>query len=275
MKALFDKNTYDTPGDRRDIYSKMLFNSRVNFYLRVCTNFYFIGRCAKAGRFDSVNQARASERNVDILERCGAQLHIRGLDYLSAEKGPFVIAGNHMSSVETTILNALISPRFDFTFVIKNDLFKVPFMGRAMRAIDAIGVTQTNPREDFKVIMKKGTELLKNGRSVLIFPEASRYPEFKPERFNTVAVKLARSNEVKVIPFALKTDFLKPGRLFNDFGPVCPENHIHVEFGAPVTVTGTGREAQEQIVNFIDNRSRSWSDKKEQPLPPGLQAVRS
>ncbi len=268
MKALFGGNSYDTPHDRRDIYSKMLLNSRINFFVQICVNFYFIGRCAKAGRFDSVNQARSSEKNIDIMERCGAQIHIRGLDFLSAEKGPFVIAGNHMSSVETIMLNALISPRLDFTFVIKNDIFKIPFMRQAMHAIDAIGVSQTNPREDFKIVMQKGSEQLKNGRSVLIFPEASRFPEFKPERFNTIAVKLAKSTGVKVIPFALKTDFLKPGRLFNDFGPICPENHVHIEFGAPVAISGNGREAQEHIVRFIDTRCRIWTNREEQPLPP-------
>lgn len=269
----FAGNSYDTPHDRRDIYSKIFFNSRFNFFLRICTNFYFIGRCAKAGRFNSENQARFSGKNIEILERCGARLHIHGLDFLSAEQGPFVIAGNHMSAVETIMLNALISPRLDFTFVIKNGIFGVPFMRQAMYAIDAIGVDQVNPREDFKIIMQKGRTQLEQGRSVLIFPEASRCSEFKPERFNTIAVKLARSAGVKVIPFALKTDFLKPGRLFNDFGSVHPENHIHFEFGPPVTVTGGGREAQEHIVGFIGDRCRAWSRKDNIQLSPGLLAV--
>ena len=272
MDTSFAGNSYDTPHDRRDIYSKILFNSRFNFFLRVCTNFYFIGRCAKAGRFNSENQARFSARNIDILERCGAQIHIRGLDFLSAEEGPFVIAGNHMSAVETIMLNALISPRLDFTFVIKEGIFGVPFIRHAMHAIDAIGVGQVNPREDFKIVMQKGRKQLEQGRSVLIFPEASRFSEFKPERFNTIAVKLARSAGVKVIPFALKTDFLKLGRLFNNFGPVHPANHIHFEFGAPVPVSGNCREAQEHIVRFIGERCRSWNRKDEFPLPSGLLA---
>lgn len=273
MNTLFDRDSYDTPHDRRDICSKIFLNSRVNFFLQVCTNFYFIGRCAKAGRLDSENLARFSEKNIDILERCGARISIRGLDYLSAEEGPFVIAGNHMSAVETIMLNALISPRLDFTFVIKNGIFGVPFMSRAMHAIGAIGVTQVNPREDFKTIMLKGRKQLEQGRSVLIFPEASRFPEFKPERFNTIAVKLAKNAGVKVIPFALKTDFLKPGRLFNDFGSLHPENQIYFEFGAPVEVTGNGRDAQEQIVHFIGERCRAWRDKDKYPLPPGLLAT--
>ncbi len=265
--SIFAENTYDTPGDRRDRLTKLLCNFRYNFYFRIYYNFYRIGKCSRQGRFDRVNQARYSAGNADILERCGARIHLRGLEHLSAEPGPFVIAGNHMSAVETMILNAVISPRLDFTFVIKQGLFGVPFMRQAMRAVGAIGVGQLNPREDFKVIMEEGERCLRGGKSVLIFPEAARCETFLPERFNTIAVKLARKAGVKVIPFALKTDFLKFGRLIRECGPVCPENEIHLEFGAPISISGTGREEQLRIIEFIRERCMRWSNGAEkEPL---------
>jgi len=258
MMPDFSQNSYDTPNHRRDRWSKLFGNFRYNFYFQIYYNFYRIGRCSKQGRFDRANQALFSARNVDILERCGAKIHLRGLEHLSSESGPFVIAGNHMSSVETVILNAIVSPRLDFTFVIKQGLFGVPFMRQAMRAIDAIGVGQINPREDFKIIMEQGEARLKSGKSVLIFPESSRYADFQPERFNTVAVKLARRANVKIIPLALKTDFVKFGRLIRECGPICPQNDIHLEFGPPMSIQGTGREEHLRIVDFIGQRYQKW-----------------
>ncbi len=255
----FCGDKYDTPCDRRDFVSRLSFNWRFNFYFRVYYNFYLIGKCSRQGKFDRSNQSYYSARNADILERCGARIHLRGMEHLSSESGPFVLAGNHMSAVETMILNAIISPRFDFTFVIKRGLFSVPFMRHAMRAVGAIGISQVNPRDDFKVVMERGEECLKSGKSVLIFPEASRCPEFIPERFNTIAVKLARKANVKIIPFALKTDFIKFGRLIRECGPVAPENTIHIEFGAPVSITGTGRDEHTEIVKFIEDRCNRWS----------------
>ncbi len=258
MTPDFSGTSYDTSGDRRDFLTKLLCNFRYNFYFRIYYNFYRIGKCATQGRFNQQAQAAYSRKNAEILERCGARIHVRGMEHLHAEPGPFVLAGNHMSAVETIILNAIISPRFDFTFVIKNGLFSVPFMRRAMRAVDAIGVGQTNPREDFKIIMERGSCCLSEGKSVLIFPEASRCSEFKPERFNTVAVKLAKKNQVKIIPFALKTDFLKFGSLIRECGPVCPENEIHLEFGEPLAIRGTGKEEHARILDFIGERASRW-----------------
>ena len=100
--------------------------------------------------------------------------------------------------------------------------------------------------------------------SVLIFPEAARCTTFEPERFNTIAVKLARKAKVKIIPFALKTDFLQFGSLIRECGPVCPENEIHLEFGAPLAITGTGREEHLKIIEFIRERSMRWRNGAEQ-----------
>ena len=37
-------------------------------------------------------------------------------------------------------MNAIISPRLDFTYVIKSNTFSVPFLRQAMRAMNAIGI---------------------------------------------------------------------------------------------------------------------------------------
>ena len=140
MPHLFSENSYDTPDNRRDLRSRLLLNCRLNFHLQIWQNFYRIGRQAKNGLLSRGEQIRFSEKNVDILERCGAKIHLRGLENLSAGDGPFVLAGNHMSAVESLVLNAIISPRLDFTYVIKSNTFSVPFLRQAMRAMNAIGI---------------------------------------------------------------------------------------------------------------------------------------
>ncbi len=247
----------------------MLFGIRFNFLFRVYYNFYRIGRCAKQGRFDRRHQAFYSRINADIIERCGGKIHVCGMEHLSGESGPFVLAGNHMSSIETILLNAIISPRMDYTFVIKQGLFSVPFLRQAMRSIEAIGVNQINPREDFKTVMEEGEKRLKSGKSVLIFPEAARCSEFDPERFNTIAVKLAKKCNVKVIPFALKTDFLTFGKILKECGPVRPEQEIRLEFGPPQEVCDNGRHTHQQILQFITERCRTWQTLKTANTIPG------
>lgn len=258
----FTSNTYQTTNTERSFLSRLTFNSRFYFFARSCWIFAKIGTCAKKGKFDRNNQSFYSAQNFALLESCGAKFDISGLENLDEANGPFVIASNHMSSLETAVLNAIISPRLDFTFVIKNSLFNMPFFGRAMRAINAIGIDRTNPKDDFKIILKEGKKRLEQGISVLIFPESTRQDEFKAENFNSIAVKLAKHAGAKIIPLALKTDFLGKGLIFPDFGPIHAEKKVFFEFGKPLEINATNsREVQEQVVDFIAKKSIEWQDK--------------
>ena len=164
-----------------------------------------------------------------------------------------------MSAVESLVLNAIISPRLDFTYVIKSNTFSVPFLRQAMRAMNAIGIDRNNPREDLRTVLSEGRRRLESGSSVLIFPEGGRHAEFVPERFNSIAVKLARAAKVELLPFALKTDFLPRGKIFSDFSALHPGRHIYFSFGPPVAVEGNGREAQERIIRFIREQTARWN----------------
>ncbi|MGI5923830.1 MAG: lysophospholipid acyltransferase family protein [Lentisphaeria bacterium] len=258
MAYALKQDSYDTKPQPRCALARWTGNSRAALFLCLVHNYYQLSKCARRGELDRSRRVYFSERNLRILESFGAQIHIRGLDHLRCEDGPYVLVGNHMSSVETALLNAMISPRLDFTYVVKRSLFKVPFLGAAMRAMDAIGVDRKNPREDFKIILDEGKKRLAAGQSVLIFPEATRQQQFKAENFNSIGTKLAKNAGVKVLPFALKTDFMTPGWLFSEFGPLHPENAIHFAFAAPMTVTGNGRDEHAAIVAFIADKTSEW-----------------
>ena len=92
----------------------------------------------------------------------------------------------------------------------------------------------------------------------MVFPQATRQVRFDPGAFNTLATKLAARAGVPVVPIALKTDFVGVGRLIKEFGRVDRQKPIHIRFGPPLPVTGTGRETQAQVVDFISASLREW-----------------
>ncbi|NLF92468.1 MAG: 1-acyl-sn-glycerol-3-phosphate acyltransferase [Oligosphaeraceae bacterium] len=261
MKYLINADSYDTAAGAASRPLSCLRQNRIYFLFRMLSNYYQLGRCARQGKLDSAQQAYYSEQNLRVLEACGASIHIRGLDHIKASEGPFVLVGNHVSAIETALLNAMLSPRLNFTYVIKSSLFKTPFIGPAMRSVKAIGVERENARDDFKVIIDEGKKRLAEGCSVLIFPEATRQREFLPQRFNSIGSKLARIAGVGLIPFALKTDFLAPGRLFREFGPLCPQNQIWFEFGPPFSreaLCENDKEVHRATLEFIQSRVSAW-----------------
>jgi 1-acyl-sn-glycerol-3-phosphate acyltransferase len=194
-----------------------------------------------------------------IVEECGGIMDIKGLENLNPSETPVVIIGNHMSTLETVTLPFIILPFRYAVFVIKEQLFKVPFFGTYTKSTGCIGVSRKSPSEDFKQVMHEGSEKLKNGQSVIVFPQSTRDTIFNPENFNSLGIKLAKRNKVPVIPLALKTDFWSNGKFFKDFGPLDLSKKIYFEFGEPFEIKGSGKEEHQRVVKFIKGRLNKWS----------------
>lgn len=256
----FSADRYDTPENYpRSVWEYLTLGTRLSFYLRNFAVFAKVGKLCQQGRLTPVLQADYSVKNIRITESCGGRIHLRGLDNLSRFTEPAVIISNHMSLLETAVMHAFVRPRRDFCFVIKRSLLDVPYFGDIMRDLKCIPVDRVNPREDFKTVMEAGTERLREGKSVIIFPQSTRSAVFEPHQFNTIGVKLAKHAGVPIIPLALRTDFLVNGRHFKDLGPIRRKNPVWFEFGEPIMkVSGTGKEEHARIVEFISGRIREW-----------------
>ncbi len=190
----------------------------------------------------------------------GVKFEITGAGSLASVEGPCVFVANHMSTLETLCLPAMILPYKPVTFVVKKGLTEYPVFKHIMRATNAIAVTRENPRDDLKAVLTGGEKMLKEGVSVVIFPQTTRTVDFKPDEFNSLGVKLARRAEVPVVPLALKTDAWGVGPMFlKDFGKIDPSKKVYFSFGEPITVSGRGDEAHNKTVEFISSRLRGWS----------------
>lgn len=265
MQNLFPFDSYDTPDDRKQCMAdKIMFNSRAYFYFHNFLIFVRTGMCAKKGLLSAEKQVFYSNMNINLVERCGGKIHISGLDNINKLQGrPAVLMGNHMSLLETALFHAILRPRIDFTFVIKESLLDVPFFGNIMRALGAIPVTRTNPKEDFKQVMKAGKETLNAGKSIILFPQSTRSAVFNPENFNSIGVKLAKSAGVPVVPFALKTDFIGNGKILRDMGPIHRNRPVCFAFGQPLSIEGNGKEELQHVIEFIQHNLGIWTQNQQ------------
>ena len=212
----------------------------------------------RRGQFDIDAYENRSWQSVRVAEDAGGRLEVTGLEYVADVNGPVVIIGNHMSSLETIVLPGLILPFKDVAFVVKESLRHHFIFGPIMCSVKMIAVGRTNPREDLKAVLTQGTEYLKQGVTVVIFPQATRSAEFDVAGFNSLGVKLAERAGVPVIPLALKTDFMANGKWIKDVGKVDPRKTIHFAFGTPMQVAGNGKETHEAVVSFVASHIRQW-----------------
>ncbi|MGE5552055.1 MAG: lysophospholipid acyltransferase family protein [Bacteroidota bacterium] len=257
---LFPGDSYDTPADTPRVFLDRLSLGSRWYFLAGYVHIVLKARAlALKGRFDNQAWIALSYQTLKLIEGCGGRVHLRGLDNIRALRGPAVFVSNHMSILETFVFPCLIEPYRHVTFVVKDSLVTGVF-GPVMRSRGPIVVGRENPRADLVKVMTEGPKLLAQGTSIVIFPQATRTVDFRPERFNTLGIKLAKAAGVQVVPVAIKTDFWENGRLLKDFGRIRRRKPVHMVFGAPFTVSGSGKEDHERVVQFIAGHLREWQE---------------
>jgi 1-acyl-sn-glycerol-3-phosphate acyltransferase len=230
----------------------------VVFYAKVFGVICRAAKLAKHGGYDSQHWIESSVTTVRALESVGGSFDLQNLDVPRQLDSPCVFIGNHMSILETFVLPCLIQPHRPITFVVKESLITYPLFGHVMRSRDPVVVGRTHPREDLRTVLEEGEKRLAANISVVIFPQTTRSVDFDPQMFNSLGVKLAKRCKVPVVPFALKTDAWGVGRRLKDFGRICPEKTVHIHFGEPMTIHGSGKEEHQMIVGFIGKKMAAW-----------------
>jgi 1-acyl-sn-glycerol-3-phosphate acyltransferase len=119
--------------------------------------------------------------------------------------GPAIIASNHLSFSDTFFLGAVVSRRL--TFLAKSSYFYTPgvkgwlmarfFRGLGQVPIDRVGGTASETALD------AGTEVLRQGGLLGIYPEGTRSPDGRLYRGHTGIARLVLATGVPVIPVAM------------------------------------------------------------------------
>lgn len=258
-RTIFTQDMYETDGNtRRAFFDRVSLNTRFYFMLKYVSIVLRTHREALRGEYDTDAWIKSSLEVFRLIERCGGRFHLMGLNNIRTGEGPVVFVGNHMSTLETMTLPCIVAPDRDVTFAVKESLIRHPFFGAVMRTRDPIVVGRENSREDLTTVLTKGKELLSNGTSVIIFPQSTRMVKFIPEKFNSLGVKLAAGAGVRVVPFAIKTDYWEIGKLIKDLGKISRSKPIYMSFGEPLVVSGTGKNENAKVIEYIIAHLREW-----------------
>ncbi len=230
----------------------------ITFYCRFLKMLLRASAVARRGRYDEQHWVADSINVLRELENVGVEFEITGFRHFENLEPPCLFIGNHMSSLESTVLPGLIQPYRRVTFVVKSTLPKYPIFGHVIRARDPILVDRSNPRKDLKVMLEEGLARLNQGISIVIFPQATRMRHFDPAHFNKIGVKLAARAKVPIIPIALQTDAWETGIFDTDLGRIIPSRRVRIAFGAPLWVQSRGHREHQSICEFIGQNLRAW-----------------
>lgn len=232
------------------------------FYFHLVLIVCRAGMRARKGQYSDEQWIESSFEVLGRLERAGIRVVILGVETLERLPGPVVFVGNHMSMMETMILPVIIQPVTPVTYVIKQSLLEYPVFKHVMRSRNPIAVSRSNPRQDLKTVLDEGGARLRDGVSVIVFPQTTRSHFFDRQQMSSIGVKLAKKAGVPVVPIALKTDCWNNGSLIKDCGRLDPAKTAYFKIGKVINVEGKGEREQEAICDFIEKALHEWAQKE-------------
>lgn len=147
---------------------------------------------------------KAKEWGKFIIRRTGSKVEIIIKDKEALEKikdDSVVVVSNHQSNMDIPLIMGYFPKQVGF--VAKKEMETWPIMGMWMRKIECIFLDRKDRRAGMLSI-KEGVEKIKNGDSVVIFPEGTRSKTGEIAEFKKGSFKLASDPGVHIVPVTIK-----------------------------------------------------------------------
>jgi 1-acyl-sn-glycerol-3-phosphate acyltransferase len=129
----------------------------------------------------------------------GARVKTVGKENIKKGQHYLVIANHSSYSDIATLFKAL---PFHLNFIGKSELKKVPFLGWYMKMSGMIFIDRKNARKS-KVSLNEATDVLKKGKSVVIFPEGTTSITGDIAPFKKGGMVLAHDAESTILPIRI------------------------------------------------------------------------
>ncbi len=169
----------------------------------------------------------------------------------------YVIVANHQSFYD--ILAIVTTLGIQFRWVIKKGILKLPLFGYALYAARNIFIDRSNPREAMESI-RKGTDRLPPGVSIVIFPEGGRSMDGSIRPFKKGGFVIAVEKKWPILPVTINGSRAIHAKTARGVSP----GVIEVVISEPIDTALYGPESMDALIE----RARSAVISNQRPDYP-------
>jgi len=185
--------------------------------------------------------ARTWARSILFASRINVT--VNGLANIDPDQS-YVYMSNHQSNFDIPVLLAHLPVQF--RWLAKAELFKIPIFGRAMRGAGYVKIDRFNQESAFESIKEAGSRM-KNGVSVMIFPEGTRSRDGKIRPFKKGGFIMAVDSGVPIVPVILQgtRSIMEKSSLKINTG------EVNLNIAAPIATTGFSRDNKDDLIDSV------------------------
>jgi len=189
-----------------------------------------------------------------LLKISNVQVSVHGAEHILTER-PQIFMSNHQSDFDILIVLAYLPGQF--RWIAKKELFRIPVFGRAMKNAGYIEIDRQN-HERAMQNLTEASRKIREGKSVMSFPEGTRSVDGTIKAFKKGMFHLALQAEVPIVPITIigaseimpkRSLKINPGR-------------ITMIIGQPIDVTAYSEDSRPELIervrNVIMKNFQSW-----------------
>jgi 1-acyl-sn-glycerol-3-phosphate acyltransferase len=197
-----------------------------------------------------------------LLFASGAKVQVEGLHNVDPNEA-YVFAANHQSQFDIFALLGHLP--FQFRWLAKVELFRIPVFGAGMKGAGYIPIDRSNRREAFKSIDQAAARV-REGTSIVIFPEGTRSLDGQLKSFKKGGFHLAIKSKRPIVPVSISGTFsILPKKGFR----VCPQA-VRVYVGEPIPTEDITVADRDWLISEVRRQIQEKlpSEEKGEPEPP-------
>ena len=181
---------------------------------------------------------------VNRIKETGATVYVHGGENLPDRNVLFIC--NHMSNLDFAVLLAKINKPFGF--IAKVELEKIPMLSKWMRKINCLFMDRSDMKQQLQVIVE-GIKMLKNGKSLLIFPEGTRSRDGKIHEFKAGSFKLAIKSGVPIVPLTI----MGTSDIYEGNGNILKKGDVHLYIHDPIYMENISKEEMGSLHKMVED----------------------
>lgn len=176
-----------------------------------------------------------------ILGTTGVQLRTHGL-LPSPSSGSCVYVANHQSIYDVPVVFAALPTQL--RILAKASLGRIPFLGWHLHRSGHVLVDRQNPGPS---VMRRMEELVREGASLIVFPEGTRSDDGTLGRFKAGAFIIAIDHHLPVVPVTITgtSEVMRKGHVTTRPGVVDVTVH------PPMSTDGLGRDDVRALIDRV------------------------
>ena len=180
-----------------------------------------------------------------LLLICNTKVQIIGRENILRGK-PQIFMANHQSDFDILIVLAHIPGQF--RWLVKKELFNIPVFGAAMKSAGYIEIDRNN-REKAMRSLDQAALRIREGKSIMAFPEGtrSRFGEIKP--FKQGTFYLAIKSGVPIVPISI----IGSGEIMPKRSLKIKPGKIKLVIDKPIDVKKFTLENRQELIKIVRN----------------------